>query len=167
VHQPIFQIHIVIRLPIPMRSLLLLVATLSLSGCQTLLRQAFAQPVIEVVDVRVRQIGLQGGTLDVVLSVENPNEFRIDAEKITYNFFVDSARVVTGEVNQRLTVEEKGKVNVIVPVTFDVAAVGVAMRYYLANRALDYRVAGDFTLVTPIGRFTRPYTGRGRVEGMP
>lgn len=150
-----------------MRSLILLLATLSLSGCQTLLRQAFAQPIIEVEDVRVKSIGLQGGTIDVVLSVQNPNEFRIDADKISYNFYVDTARVVSGEINQRLTVEEKGRTTVTVPVTFDSRAVGTAMRYYLANRALDYRVDGNFTLVTPIGRFTRPYSGQGRVEGMP
>ena len=41
------------------------------------------------------------------------------------------------------------------------------MRYYMANGALDYRVEGMFTLVTPVGRLTRPYAGRGRVEGMP
>ncbi len=150
-----------------MRSLLLAITALSISGCAALLRQAFAQPIINVADVRVKQIGLQGGTIDVILEVENPNEFRIDAEKISYNFYVDTARVVTGEINQRLTLEEKGKVTVTVPVTFDSRAVGTAMRYYLQHRALDYKVDGNFTLVTPIGRFTRPYTGQGRVEGMP
>lgn len=150
-----------------MRSLILALAALSLSGCQTLMRQVFTPPVIEVVDVRVKQIGLQGGTLDVVLDVQNPNDFRIDAERINYNFYVDSARVVTGEITQRLTVEEKDRMRITVPVTFDARAVATAMRYYLANRALDYKVDGTFTLVTTIGRFTRPFSGTGRVEGMP
>lgn len=150
-----------------MRFILLALAVLSTSGCATLLRQAFTQPVIEVVDVRVKQIGLQGGTIDVVLSIENPNEFRLDAEKISYNFYVDTARVVSGEITQRLTLEEKGKATVTVPVSFDSRAVNTAMRYYLQHRALDYKVDGNFTLVTAIGRFTRPYTGQGRVEGMP
>jgi LEA14-like dessication related protein len=150
-----------------MRPLLLALSVLATTGCATLLRQAFAQPIIEVADVRVKQIGLQGGTIDVVLTVENPNEFRLDAEKISYNFYVDTARVVSGEITQRLTLEEKGKVTVTVPVTFDSRAVGTAMRYYLQHRALDYKVDGTFTLVTPVGRFTRPYTGQGRVEGMP
>jgi hypothetical protein len=43
----------------------------------------------------------------------------------------------------------------------------MAMREYLAHGALNYRVTGQFTIVTPFGNMTRPYSGRGRVEGMP
>ncbi|MBX3132759.1 MAG: LEA type 2 family protein [Gemmatimonadaceae bacterium] len=150
-----------------MRLILLTLATLSLTSCQSFLRRAFAAPEVEVRDVRVRSIGLAGGTIDVVLDVANPNEYRIDAEKVTYNFYVDTTRVVTGEITQRLTMEEKGRISLTVPVTFDFAALGVALRYYNLHGALDYKVDGNFTLVTPIGRFTRPYQGRGRVEGMP
>ncbi len=146
---------------------LLALASLSLSGCQTLLRQAFASPIVEVRDVRVKNIGLTGGTIDVVLDVQNPNEYRIDAEKISYNFFVDTTRVVTGELAQLMTLEEKGRTTITVPVSFDYNAVSVAMREYLNKGALDYRVEGFFTLVTPVGRLTRPYSGTGRVAGMP
>jgi LEA14-like dessication related protein len=150
-----------------MRLVLLALATISLTGCQSFLRKAFAPPEVEVRDVRIRNIGFQGATVDVVLDVANPNDFRIDAEKVTYNFFVDTTRVVSGEIVQRLTMEEKGKISLTVPVTFDYAALGVALRYYQTKGVLDYKVDGNFTLVTPIGRFTRPYQGRGRVEGMP
>lgn len=150
-----------------LRSLLLAVAALSLSGCQTLLRQAFASPIVNVTDVRVRNIGLQGGTIDVVLEIQNPNEYRIDAEKISYNFFVDTTKIVSGEIAQRLTLEEKGKTSITIPVNFDIRSLQYAMRAYLQRGALDYKVDGLFTLVTPVGRLTRPYSGTGRVEGMP
>lgn len=150
-----------------MRRALILALTLAAAGCATLVRQAFQNPVVDVRDVRVAAIGLQGATLEVHLEIENPNEFRLDAEKVSYNFFVDSTRVVSGELNQRLTLEEKGKIPLTIPVTFDYAALQTAMRYYRDHGALDYRVEGLFTLVTPLGRLTRPYTGRGRVEGMP
>lgn len=150
-----------------LRSLLLAVAALSLSGCQTLLRQAFASPIVNVTDVRVRNIGLQGGTIDVVLEIQNPNEYRIDAEKISYNFFVDTTKIVSGEIAQRLTLEEKGKTSITIPVNFDIRSLQYAMRAYMQRGALDYKVDGLFTLVTPVGRLTRPYSGAGRVEGMP
>lgn len=143
------------------------VAVLAVNGCQTLMRQAFATPIVEVKDVRVRNIGMTGGTVEVILDVQNPNEYRIDAEKISYNFFVDSTRIVTGELAQLMTLEEKGSTTITLPVTFDYNAVSVAMRHYLANGALAYRVTGQFTLVTPLGRITRPYSGTGRVQGMP
>lgn len=150
-----------------MRRLLALTAILAVTGCASIARAAFQSPVVTVRDVKVRSLGLQGATLDVHLDIQNPNEYRLDAEKVSYTFFVDSTRVVSGEVTQRLTLEERGTIPLTVPVSFDYAALQTAMRYYLARGALDYRVEGMFTLVTPVGRLTRPYSGRGRVEGMP
>lgn len=150
-----------------MRSLIVAVAALSLSGCQTLLKQAFASPVVNVADVRVRNIGLSGGTIDVVLDIQNPNEYRIDAEAISYNFYVDTTKIVSGDITQRLTLEEKGKTSITIPVNFDNRALQYAMRAYLERGALEYKVDGLFTLVTPVGRLTRPYAGTGRVAGMP
>lgn len=149
------------------RLTLVVIAALAVSGCQTLMRQAFANPVVEVKDVRVKNIGLQGGALDVVLDIYNPNEYRIDAERITYNFFVDSTRIVSGVMNQLLTLENRGRMEITVPVAFDYNAMNLAMREYINKGALDYRVEGEFTLVTPVGRLTRPFTGTGRVAGMP
>jgi LEA14-like dessication related protein len=146
---------------------LLAAAALPLNGCQTLARQAFANPVVEVTDVRVRSIGLMGGTLDVVLDIYNPNEYRLDAEKISYNFFVDTTRVVSGELDRLLTLEQKGRLSLTVPVTFGFNEMAIAMNEYLTKGALDYRVTGQFTIVTTFGRITRPYSGTGRVEGMP
>jgi len=117
--------------------------------------------------VRVRSIGLMGGVLDVVLDVQNPNEYRLDATKITYQFYVDTTRVVMGEIDRMITLEEKGRAEIVVPVEFGFAELGIAMREYTSKGALNYRVLGQFTIVTPFGNITRPYSGRGRVEGMP
>ena len=92
---------------------------------------------------------------------------RLDASRITYRFFVDTTQIVTGEITEMLTLEEKGRTRLTVPVTFGYTEMGIAMRTYLAKGALDYTVRGEFTLKTPFGSVTRPYSGRGRVEGMP
>lgn len=137
------------------------------SGCASLARQAFAPPVVEVTDVKVRSIGLTGGTLDVTLSLTNPNEYRIDATRVTYQFFVDTTRVVSGVVDRLLTLEDRGTTELTLPVDFGFRELGIVMREYAAKGALQYRVAGEFTLATPFGSITRPYSGNGRVEGMP
>lgn len=142
-------------------------ALLLLTGCATLARQAFAPPVVEVTDVKVRNIGLAGGTLDVTLSISNPNEYRIDATRVTYQFYVDTTRVVTGEVDRLITLENRGKSELTLPVNFGYRELGIAMREYASKGALQYRVVGEFTLATPFGSITRPYSGTGRVEGMP
>lgn len=151
-------------------TLLLLALTLTLgplTGCRTLARRAFKPPVVEVQDVRVRGIGFTGGTLDVTIEVQNPNGYRIEAKRVTYEFYLDSTKIVAGEIDRRVTLTERGATQLTIPVTIGFSELGVAMREYLSKGALDYRVSGQFTLVTPIGSFTRPYAGLGRVEGMP
>ena len=143
------------------------VALLTLAGCASLAKQAFAPPVVEVKDVKVANIGLNGGTLNVTLGIQNPNEYRIDATKITYRFYVDTTEVVTGELDRLITLENRGTSELIVPVNFGFRELGIAMREYTSKGALNYRVAGEFTLATPVGSITRPYTGTGRVQGMP
>lgn len=142
-------------------------ALLNLAGCATLARQAFAPPVVEVKDVKVASIGLTGGTLNVTLSVSNPNEYRIDATRVTYRFFVDSTPIVSGEVDKLLTLENRGVSELVLPVSFGYRELGIAMREYTSKGALQYRVVGEFTLATPFGNITRPYSGTGRVQGMP
>ena len=144
-----------------------LVALLAVSGCATLARQAFAPPVVEVKDVKVANIGLTGGTLNVTLSLSNPNEFRIDATRVTYRFFVDTTQVVSGEIDKLLTLENSGATELVLPVNFGYRELGIAMREYTSKGALQYRVVGEFTLATPFGNITRPYSGTGRVQGMP
>ena len=137
------------------------------TGCATLARQAFANPVVEVKDARVTAIGFNGGSVDVFLEIYNPNEYRVDASKITYVFWVDTVRVATGTIDRLLTLEQKGRSRLTVPVNFGFNEVTYAMREYTRRGALDYRVTGEFTLATPFGNLTRPYSGTGRLEGMP
>ena len=79
----------------------------AVAGCQSLARQVFANPVVEVKDVRVKGFGLQGGSLDVILDVYNPNEYRLDATGITYHFWIDS----TTELATRPVFSPNGKLS--------------------------------------------------------
>ncbi|MDH5234426.1 MAG: LEA type 2 family protein [Gemmatimonadota bacterium] len=139
-------------------------ALTGLVGCRSLARQAFADPVVEVKDVRVRSIGLQGGSLDVILDVYNPNEYRLDATRITYQVWVDTNQVATGAIDKLVTLTQKGRSDIVVPVDFDVAAVRAALMRFTLAGTLDYRVKGQFTVVTPFGNITRPYSGVGRID---
>lgn len=138
--------------------------TLTLPGCATLARQAFATPVVEVKDVKVKGIGLQGGSLDVILDVYNPNEYRLDATGITYRVWVDSSEVASGMIEKLVTLGEKGRSDIVVPVDFTFAAVQKALAEYTRRGYVDYRVTGEFSMVTPFGKMTRPYSGNGRLD---
>ena len=53
------------------------------AGCSVLGRAAFQEPVVNLKGVELRGVGLTGGTLDVRLSVYNPNGYRLDATRLT------------------------------------------------------------------------------------
>ncbi|HVH38415.1 MAG TPA: LEA type 2 family protein [Gemmatimonadaceae bacterium] len=147
--------------------LLLALATVALGGCATMARQAMADPVVAVKDVVVKGIGTQGGSLDVILDVYNPNEFRMDATKITYELWVDSSRVADGAISKLVTLGNKQRSDITVPVNFTYNEMRAVMNQFMLKGVVDYRVKGQFTVVTPFGNITRPYSGVGRLNSMP
>lgn len=138
------------------------VAAFSAYGCASIGRNAFAEPVVTLRDVKLQGIGMTGGSFDVVLSVYNPNGYRLDASQLNYNLFVDTLRFANGTLNQRFTVQEKDSTIVRVPINFSYAGVGEAGRQLLNTGSVNYRVAGDVTVATPVGSFKVPYDRTGR-----
>jgi LEA14-like dessication related protein len=149
-----------------MRKLLLVgfaaAAALGAYGCASIGRNAFAEPVVTLRDVKLQGIGLTGGSFDVVLSVYNPNGYRLDASQLNYNLFVDTLRFANGTLNQRFNVQENDSTLVTVPINFTYAGVGEAGRQLLNTGSVNYRVAGDVTVATPVGSFKVPYDRTGR-----
>jgi LEA14-like dessication related protein len=131
-------------------------------GCASIGRNAFAEPVVTLRDVKLQGVGLTGGSFDVVLSVYNPNGYRLDATQLNYNLFVDTLRFANGTLSQQFTVQEKDSAIVRVPVSFSYAGVGEAGRQLLNTGSVNYRVAGDVTVATPVGSFKVPYDRTGR-----
>jgi len=134
------------------------------AGCSALGRAAFENPVVNLRDVKVRGVGLTGGSLDVLLSVYNPNHYRLDATRLTYrvNLAGDSVTVATGALDSRFTVQENDSTTVTIPVSFTYAGIGAAGRSILNTGAVDYHVLGDVTVGSPVGNFTVPYSSTGR-----
>jgi LEA14-like dessication related protein len=133
-------------------------------GCSTLGRAAFQNPVVHLRDVRVRGIGLNGGSLDVLLSVYNPNHYRLDATRLTYRVALagDSITLASGALDSRFTVQDNDSTTVTIPVSFTYAGVNAAGRSILNTGAVDYHVLGDVTVGSPVGSFTVPYSSTGR-----
>lgn len=131
-------------------------------GCASVARNAFAEPVVTLRDVKLQGIGMTGGSFDVVLSLYNPNGYRLDATQLNYNLFVDTLRFASGTLNQQFTVQEKDSSIVRVPVNFTYSGVGEAGRQLLNTGSVNYRVAGDVTVATPVGSFKVPYDRTGR-----
>jgi len=144
-----------------------IVATSTLMGvasCSALGRAAFEQPVVHLRSVAVRGLGLTGGSLDVKLSVYNPNHYRLDATQLNYkvNLAGDQVTVASGTLDSKFTVNDNDSTDVTIPVNFNYAGVGAAGQSLLNNGVVDYHVLGDITVGAAVGHFTVPYSATGR-----
>ena len=139
-------------------------AAFAVAGCASLgLGGAFKEPIVNFKDLRVRGLGLTGGSLDAYLNVYNPNGFRLDATRLTYTVTVgDNAQVGTGALDSRFTVQNKDSTTIRIPIDFTYAGIGAAARQMMQSGSVPYNVTGDITVGTPVGNFTVPYSGTGR-----
>ena len=143
---------------------LVVAAASAVAGCSKLGRAAFQEPTVELKDVKLRGVGLTGGNLDVVLDVYNPNQFRLDATRMTYKVAMagDSITIASGALDSRLTLQDKTNTQVTIPVSFTYAGLGAAGRSLMNTGAVNYHVSGDVTVGSPVGSFTIPYSATGR-----
>ena len=139
-------------------------AVFAIAGCASLgALGGFKEPIVSFKDLRVRGLGLTGGSLDAYLNVYNPNGFRLDATRLTYRVTVgDNAEVGTGALDSRFTVQNNDSTMVRIPIDFTYAGIGAAARQMMQSGSVPYNVAGDVTVTTPVGNFTVPYSGTGR-----
>jgi LEA14-like dessication related protein len=133
----------------------------TLAGCAALGRQAFAPPTVKIENVRIVGVGLQGGTLNVQLSLYNPNNYRLDASRFSYRVMVDSLRLGEGAVTQCLTLMGRDSMRVDLPVSFSLREVMAAGSKLMERGSLPYRLIGELTVATPFGEVTRPFEQAG------
>ena len=152
-----------------MRRMMLAATTMAIAAtaaCSSVAKQSFLQPDVQVKDVKVTALGLTGGSVDVVLNVHNPNNFRLDGTRLSYNLLIDTVRFATGSLDQRMTVEAGKDNEVRVPVNFTYAGVGEAGRQLINMGSVPYRMTGDITVATILGNYTVPYDRTGRFSPM-
>ncbi len=137
---------------------------LAVAGCASIARRAFQNPVVTVADTKVTGVSARGGSLEVTLRVENPNDFRLDVGALRYVVWVDSMQVATGQLDRIVTLEPAATSTVVVPVQFALDAVAMVGVRFLTTGSLQYRVTGQFDYVTPFGRLTRPFASDGSVR---
>ena len=150
-----------------MKRLAVVALALIVGACSALGRAAFQNPVVNLRDVRVLGLGTQGGQLEVQLGVYNPNNFRLDATRLTYRVFVgDSVGVANGALDTQTTVQAGDSTIIRLPISFTYAGVGAAAMQLMRTGSVTYRVGGDVTVGTPVGNFTVPYNTTGNFNTM-
>ncbi|HEV8449432.1 MAG TPA: LEA type 2 family protein [Gemmatimonadaceae bacterium] len=134
--------------------------TAVVAACSFLGKQAFKQPEVTLQKVELVGVGLTGGSLNVDLNVYNPNHYRLDATRLTYEVLLnsDSLLLATGAVDNKFTVESEKSSVVQIPVSFTYAGVGSATRSLLNTGVVTYHVRGNVTVGTTVGTFNVPFS---------
>ena len=135
-------------------------------GCATMAKAAFSQPVVALRDVRLSAVGFDGGTLDVLLSVYNPNEYDLDASQMTYAVLVDSSVVGQGATDRRWVVPAKDSAVVRLPVQFTWDGAGAAGRHLMSSGSVLYEVKGAMKIASGLGTITLPYDQHGSFRSL-
>ncbi|MBK5188333.1 MAG: LEA type 2 family protein [Gemmatimonadaceae bacterium] len=139
---------------------------LASASCAGLGRGGFKDPIVTFKNVRVGGIGLTGGTLDIVLSVYNPNGYRLDASRLTYQLMVDSLPLGSGALDEHFAVQSGDSTDVVLPLNFKWSGVSAAGRELMNTGSVPYRVLGDLTVGSGVGDFTVQYDRTGRFNSM-
>jgi len=137
-----------------------------MAACATLGRAAFKEPVVTLKDVRVNGIGFNGGSVDIMLNVYNPNRFDLDATRLTYKLFVDTIPLGTGATDSNFTVSDGDTTQVALPLSFTWAGASQAARSLMNTGTVNYRVVGDITVGSSMGTFTLPYDRTGKFSSL-
>jgi LEA14-like dessication related protein len=139
------------------------IAAIALGACATLgVGGGFKQPLVNFSDAKIRGLGLSGGSMDIVLSIYNPNGFNLNATRLTYKLNAEDREMAIGVLDRAFRVKDKDSTFVTIPVDFTYAALGAAGRQMLEKGSVNYRVTGDISVDTQLGTFTVPYDRTGR-----
>lgn len=142
------------------RLLILVLLSAACSG----LGNNFREPDIQLDHAVVRGVGLTGGNLDLVVKVENPNNFTLQGTKLQLGIDVEGSHLGDVTYDNDFAVTENGETTLTLPLRFGWSGVGSAVRAALSYGDLPYKMKGQATLRLPGG--VKPvvsFTHEGRV----
>ncbi|HEY9014516.1 MAG TPA: LEA type 2 family protein [Gemmatimonadales bacterium] len=131
-------------------------------GCSGL-GDNFREPELQLDRAVVRGIGLAGGNVDLIVTVQNPNNFPLHADRLRVGVDIGSSHLGEITYEDDFAVAENGATTLALPLRFGWLGVGGALRAALAYGDLPYKMKGEATLKIP-GGFHKvvPFSREGR-----
>lgn len=123
----------------------------------------FREPEIQLDRAIVRGVGITGGNLDLMVKVDNPNNFTLQGTKLEVGVDVEGQHLGDITYDDDFSVPENGTTTLTLPLRFGWVGVGSAVRAALGYGDLPYKMKGQAELKTPWGRKEVPFTREGRV----
>ena len=142
------------------RGLILMVAA-AVVACAGVPKE-WMDPEVQLNEVRIRGMGLTGGTMDLVVDVYNPNHFSLRGVRMQAGFDVDSTHVGDITYKDEFRLDGTDTSRVILPLRFTWTGASAALRSALSYGDIPYTMRGQVTVRTPAGDKVIPFTRQGR-----
>ena len=139
-----------------------LLLAVALAGCAAV-GTALRNPEVELDRVMVRDVGVRGGSLDLLVGFENPNPFDLRGTEVVLGFDVEGSHVGDVRHTDTFSLDRGGRTTLTLPLRFEWAGVGSALRLALSSGEIPYEMKGEVTIQTPWGAQSVPFTREGRV----
>src|SRR5438552_14356268 len=111
----------------------------------------FQKPDVELQEINVTGLGLQGGTMDLVFDVYNPNDYRLRSTRLEVALELAGTNFGDALIDKPLDFSPVNHSRVVMPVRFTWAGVGAAAKSLLQAQELPYGLTGAVLVDTPIG----------------
>jgi LEA14-like dessication related protein len=145
---------------------LLLLPALLLGGCASLQRlaaSAFAPPRLHLEGVRVAEVDLEGATLVLDVTLDNPNDVAFRVARASWRLQVEGDQVSEGELPGGLTLPALGTAPLALGVRLRWADVARLAEQVRRQAQLAYRIDGTVAVETPVGEVALEFKHQGQL----
>lgn len=130
-----------------------------LTSCSNL-KKVIESPKIKLKDVQVKNLGGKEAELYVILSVQNPNNIDFDVKNVNYTLDINSKKVTSGTLKEKVLVKAKETTIVTLPLMIKYTDIISSVFLLMKKEGLPYKVQGS----AEIGPFTIPFDKDGSLD---
>ena len=133
------------------------------SGCATVQQLGFERPDFDLTSVRIDGLGLTGGSLTLLIDVDNHNAYDLRTGQIDMAIDFEGTRFGEAFLDGSTRFGSQTVTPIELPLSFNWAGVGAGARALLERGAIGYTLATKLTVDTPLGARPIEMTTRGNV----
>jgi LEA14-like dessication related protein len=144
----------------------LLISSSLVAGCaslQHLAEGAFEKPRLHFVEAKVTAVDLEGTTVALHFTLENPNDLSFRVAGATWRLEVEAAEVAEGALPGGVTLPSRATAPFVVSVRLRWADVARLAGQAQRQPQVAYLVDGAIRVETPIGELALPYRHEGHL----
>jgi len=124
----------------------------------------FLTPDVRLHHLALSGVGLEGGTLDVVLAFNNPNKLSVQGTRLQAGIDVDGNHFGDATLSDPFNLAANDTTLITVPVQFRWADLAETARAILNDGTVRYTLRGRFGMITPMcSQCDIPFSGEGTV----